>query len=99
MLRRTLELGRFARGMPQVENIHHVSIFTQLVADQNAGMREFLDSRPFADHTAHTGKPGQQADVVQQRSPETRSSLSIVFGNVPDDFSEIVQRSWETRRE
>ena len=90
---RRLELRRSSRGMPQVENFHHMSVFSQLVIDKNGAMRKLADSRSFADRTTHTGEPSQQFDMVQQRSSETRSSLSVVFGNVADDFSEIVQRS------
>jgi len=93
MLDRTLKLRRLARGVPQVENFHQPSVFPQMVIDKNGAMREFSDSRPFADCAAHTGKSSQQFDVVQQRSSETRSSLGVVLSNVADDFSEIVQGS------
>lgn len=83
----TLELRRFARGMPDVEDFHQTSVFTQFVIDENGAMREFSDPRPFADHTAHAGKPSQEFDVVQQRVSKTRSSLSVIFGDVADDFS------------
>lgn len=65
MLGGTLELRRFSRGMPQVEDFQEASVFAHLVIDQNGAMREFSNSRPFADYTAHTGKTGQQFDVVQ----------------------------------
>src|SRR5580700_7659584 len=79
--------------MPQVENFHHTFVFAQLVIDQNWAVREFSDPRPFADCAAHAGKPSQKLDVVQQRVSETRSSFSVIFGDMADDFSEIVQRS------
>ena len=87
MLGMTLELRRFARGVSQVEDFHETSVFTQLVIDENGAMREFSDSRPFADRAAHAGKPSQEFDVVQQRVSKTRSSLSVIFGDVADDFS------------
>jgi hypothetical protein len=83
----TLELRRFARGMPEVEDFHQTSVFTQLVIDENGAMREFSDSRLFADRTAHGGKPSQEFYVIQQRVSKTRSSLSVIFGDVADDFS------------
>jgi len=87
MLGMPLELRRFARGVPQMEDFHQTSVFSQLVIDENGAMREFSDSRPFADRTAHTRKPSQEFDVVQQRVSKTRSSLSVIFGDVADDFS------------
>ena len=59
MLDRTLKLRRLARGVPQVENFHQASVFPQMVIDKNGAMREFPDSRPFADCTAHAGKSSQ----------------------------------------
>jgi hypothetical protein len=79
--------------MPQVENFHDMSVFAQLVIHQNGAVREFPDPRSFADYAAHTGKPHEQFDVVQQRIAETGSSLGVVFGDVADYFGEIVQRS------
>ena len=87
MLDRTLEFRRLARGVPQVENFHQASVFPQMVINKNGAMREFSDSRPFADRTAHTRKPSQEFNVVQQRVSKTRSSLSVIFGDVADDFS------------
>ena len=51
--------------MPEVEDFHETLVLTQLVIDENGAMREFSDSRPFADRAAHTRKPSQQFDVVQ----------------------------------
>jgi len=65
MLDRTLKLRRLARGVPQVENFHQASVLPQMVIDKNGAMREFPDSRPFADSAAQTGKSRQQFDVVQ----------------------------------
>jgi hypothetical protein len=50
-------------------------------------VQQFPHTRPFSDRSSHAREITQKINVVEQRLTKTRSSLIIIFGNVPDDFS------------
>jgi hypothetical protein len=72
-----------------VEDFDEVFVFTELVIDQNRAMGQFPHASPFANCAPHPRESSQQFHVVEQRITEALGSLGIVFGNMPDDFSEI----------
>jgi hypothetical protein len=60
------------------------------VVNHDRTVLQFAYSGPFADSTAHTGKPREQIYVVEQSVAKTGSRLAVVFGNVPENLGEIV---------
>jgi hypothetical protein len=73
--------------VPKVKNFYHMPVFANLVIDQNRTVQQFPHTRPFSDRSSHAREITQKINVVEQRLTKTRSSLIIIFGNVPDDFS------------
>jgi hypothetical protein len=51
---------------------------------------QFPYAGPFADSTAHTGKPTDQIYVVEQSVAKTGGRLAVVFCNVAENLGEIV---------
>jgi len=80
----------FARRVPEVEDLHEVFVLADLVVHHNGAVREFAHLRPLADGAAHARKATKQFFVIEQRIPEARGSITVVFCNVADDLSEIV---------
>jgi hypothetical protein len=76
-----------------VKNFHEVFVLANLIVDQNRAMRQFPNSGSLANCAAHTRESGQEFHMVEQGSAEAPGGLGIVFGDVADDFSEVVQRS------
>jgi hypothetical protein len=77
--------------MTEVKHFQETLIFMDLVVDQNRAMQQLANTRPFSDGASHTGKAGQQVNVVKQSISKARSRLSVVPGDVADDLGEVVQ--------
>jgi len=70
-----------------------MSIFLEQVIDRNRAVDQFSYARSLAYARSHPGEPRQQLDMVKQGIAESLGSLGIIFGDVTDDFGEVVQRS------
>jgi len=77
----------------EVEDFHNTLVLADLVVNQNRCVRQFSHVGPLANSAAHTGKAAQQFNVVQQRIAEASGGVRVIFGDVANDFSQIVQRS------
>ena len=55
-------------------------------------MREFAHASAFPNGGADAREPREQLHVVKQRIAESLCSLRVIFGDVADDFSQILQR-------
>jgi len=76
--------------MPKVKDFDDVGLFVGLVVNENWAVQEFAHTRPFSRDATHPGEASEQVNVVQQRTAKARGCLSVVPGNMTDDFSEIV---------
>jgi hypothetical protein len=56
-------------------------------------VHQFSNLRSPSDDAAHARKAGEQINVAQQRIAEARGRIRVVFGDVANDFGNIVQRS------
>lgn len=76
--------------MAAVENFNEAPVFVYLIVNQYRAMYEFANLRPFADRAGHAGKATEQVHVVEQRAAKAGCSFRVVWGNVGDNFGEIV---------
>jgi hypothetical protein len=75
--------------VPEVQDFDHTLIFADLVVDQNRTVSEFAHARSFPYCPTHAREIGQKFYVVEERFSKTRSSLIIIGGYMPDDFSQV----------
>jgi len=73
--------------VPEVQNLDHALVFSDLVVGQNRTVNQFAYTRSLSDGPAHARKIDQKVYVVEEGFAKTRSGLVIVFGYVRDDFS------------
>jgi hypothetical protein len=73
----------------EVEHFDDAFIFPDPVINKNGAMLQFSNAGPFSDCATHAGEPAQQIHVVEQSASKTSGGLTIVLGNVTDDFSEV----------
>ncbi len=76
-----------------MKNFHKVLVLVDLVVDQNRAVRKLPHTRPLANSHADARESSQQVHVVKQRITKAFGGHGIIFGNVADDFSEVVQCS------
>ncbi len=76
--------------MAKVEYFNHLFVLLNSVVNENRAVLQFSNSGSLTDCSAHAGKSAQQIDMVDESTAKTISSLAIVFGNMADDFSEVI---------
>jgi hypothetical protein len=76
--------------MAEVKNFHGVLVFTDSVVCKNGAVFQFPDSRALSDCPAHMRKPAKQIHMVEQGITKMTSGLTVVLGNITDDFREVV---------
>jgi len=76
-----------------MQDFDEAFIFAKVVIDQDWAVRQFPHSCSLTDCAPHARKPRQEFHVVEQGIAEAFSGICVIFGNVADDSSEIVQRS------
>ena len=76
--------------MPQVKYLDKVLRFVDYVINQDWTMDQFANLGAPTNGANHARKARKQIQVVKQSATETRCCLSIILGDMADDFSEIV---------
>jgi hypothetical protein len=75
--------------VPEVKHFDNVFVLLNSVVNNNGGMLQLSDTRPFSNCATHAGELAKQIQMVEQSTPKTTCGVAIVFGNVADDFSEV----------
>ena len=76
-----------------MQDFDEAFIFAKLVIDQDWAVRQCPHSCSLTNRAAHAREPRQEFHMVEQGIAEAFSGICIIFGNVADDSSKIVQRS------
>lgn len=75
--------------MPEVKYLNPAFAFLDSVVSKNWAMHKFSHLRTFTNDPSHAREARKQIQMIEQRVPEARCGLSIVLGNMADDFGEI----------
>jgi hypothetical protein len=78
--------------MAQVKDLDQASLLVDLVVRQDWAMPQLSHPRPLADSASQAQRTDQQIQMVEPGFGKTGGGLSIVVGNVADNFREAVQR-------
>jgi len=76
--------------MPDVKNFDFALGFTDVVVDEKWAVHQLAHLGSLSNQDSHARKASQQLHVLDQGTAEVRGSLRVTFGNVGDDFGEIV---------
>ncbi len=76
--------------MPDVQNLNFSLAFADVIVDEKRTVHQFANLSPLSDQPAHSRKTSQELHVLDERTGKLRGRICIVFGNVADDFCEIV---------
>jgi hypothetical protein len=76
--------------MPNVKNLDFAFGFADVIVDEEWAVYQLADMGSLSNQSAHARKASQQLDVLHQGTAKMRGSLRVIFGNVSDDFCEIV---------
>ena len=77
-------------AVADMEDLDFAIGFADLVIDEKWTVQQLADQVAFANQATHPGKPSEQLDVCDQGTAKARSSLCVIFGDVADDFGEVV---------
>lgn len=76
--------------MADMEDLDFAIGFADPVINEKWTVQELADKGPFANQASHSREPSEQFDVCGQGTAKARSSLCVTFGNMADDFGEVV---------
>ncbi len=76
--------------MPDVQNLNFPLAFADVIVDEERTVHQFANLGPLSDEPAHARKTSQELHVLDERTAKLSGRIGIVFGNVADDFCEIV---------
>jgi len=76
--------------MPDVQNLNFSLAFADVIVDQKRTVHQFSDLSPLSDQPADARETSQEFHMLDQGTAKVKGGIWIVFGNVADDFCEIV---------
>ena len=72
-----------------MKHFDEVLILSNPIVGNNGAVVQFSDSRSLSEQATHARESAEQLYVIEQSVTESRSSLTIITGNVRDNFGEV----------
>ena len=72
-----------------MKHFDEVLILANPIVGNDGAVVQFSDARSLSEQATHAGESAEQLYVIEQSVTESRSSLTIITGNVRDNFGEV----------
>jgi hypothetical protein len=76
--------------MTDVKNLDFVLVIANLIVDEKWAVKQFTDQRASFEPGHPCGESGSVIQRGHQCLAKAGGSLRVIFGNVDDDFGEVV---------